>query len=414
MNRVLVDSGIEWMGKIPNEWKKEKLKNLYNFEKGRNAALYTKEYIDEHKGSYPVYSGQTENNGVMGRIDSFDYCIPECIFTTTVGANVMTLKLLSGKFSLSQNCLIMQPKYESNNHFYYYLLQSLFEYEKSLVPSYMQPSLRIEDLKKYSFYIPSMKEQERIANYLDDKCFRIDKTIKDNNKTISLLEEYKTSAISNIIRKGLKDEPLKETGIPYIGKIPSSWKCVKFDRLFEITKRIAGTEGYDVLSITQNGIKIKDIESNEGQLAANYSNYQFVDIGDFAMNHMDLLTGWVDCSKYNGVTSPDYRVFKLKSDEIADKRYCLYYLQLCYKERIFYGFGQGVSNLGRWRLPKDEFLSTYIPLPKLEEQQQICNYLDKHISLINEVIEHRKKIIEKLEEYRKSLIYECVTGKKEV
>ena len=228
-----------------------------------------------------------------------------------------------------------------------------------------------------------------------------------------LLEE---KPIINMYKNGQLDNgiTLDEEDIPYIEKIPVNWKCVKFDRLFEITKRIAGSEGYNVLSITQRGIKIKDIESNEGQLAANYSNYQLVEIGDFAMNHMDLLTGWVDCSKYNGVTSPDYRVFKLKSDKVVDKRYCLYYLQLCYKERIFYGFGQGVSNLGRWRLPKDEFLGTYIPLPKLEEQQQICDYLDKHISLIDKVITYRKQIIEKLEEYKKSLIYEVVTGKKEV
>lgn len=313
------------------------------------------------------------------------------------------------------NKLCCFSNFKGNSRFLYYYLQSdnflsIFNLNMTGLIGGVSQSI----IKNILVDFPNQNKQTKIADYLDEKCSKIDKVIKDNKKEIELLEEYKKSAISKFIKIGLRKEKLKETNIPYIGKIPSSWKCVKFDRLFEITKRIAGSEGYDVLSITQGGIKIKDIESNEGQLAANYSNYQFVDIGDFAMNHMDLLTGWVDCSKYNGVTSPDYRVFKLKSDKLADKRYCLYYLQLCYKERIFYGFGQGVSNLGRWRLPKDEFLGIYIPLPKLEEQLQICDYLDKHISLIDRVIEYRKKIIEKLEEYKKSLIYEVVTGKKEV
>ena len=121
------DSGIEWIGKIPEEWSNIKLKSFYDFEKGKNAQLYTAEYIGKHEGQYPVFSGQTENNGVMGFIDTYDYELNECLFTTTVGAKVMTPKLLKGKFSLSQNCLIMKPKKECNNHFFFYCLISLFD-----------------------------------------------------------------------------------------------------------------------------------------------------------------------------------------------------------------------------------------------------------------------------------------------
>ena len=108
--RAMKESGIDWISSIPENWKKVYLKNYYDFEKGKNAALYTKEYIGENCGEYPVYSGQTENAGVMGEINTFDYDLEECIFTTTVGAKVMTPRILKGKFSLSQNCLIMRRK----------------------------------------------------------------------------------------------------------------------------------------------------------------------------------------------------------------------------------------------------------------------------------------------------------------
>ena len=91
----------------------------------------------------------------------------------------------------------------------------------------------------------------------------------------------------------------------------SHWELKKLKYEFKIKKDIAGTEGYNILAVTQSGIKIKDISSNEGQLSMDYSKYQLVNVDDYVMNHMDLLTGYVDCSQYVGVTSPDYRVFYL-------------------------------------------------------------------------------------------------------
>lgn len=98
------------------------------------------------------------------------------------------------------------------------------------------------------------------------------------------------------------------TKATWMGTIPENWISCPLKYVFEIQKRIAGKEGYTVLSITQSGIKPKNM-SAQGQYAQDYSNYQLVYPGDFAMNHMDLLTGWVDISQYEGVTSPDYRVF---------------------------------------------------------------------------------------------------------
>jgi len=106
-------------------------------------------------------------------------------------------------------------------------------------------------------------------------------------------------------------ESYKDSGVEWLGEVPKGWGIARVKHLFEIKKRIAGVEGYEVLSITQQGIKVKDIESGDGQLSMDYSKYQFVEFGDFAMNHMDLLTGYVDISPVLGVTSPDYRVFSV-------------------------------------------------------------------------------------------------------
>ena len=191
--------------------------------------------------------------------------------------------------------------------------------------------------------------------------------------------------------------------------IPSHWELIPFGRLFSIKKDISGTLGQDVLSVTQNGIRIKDISNNEGQIAQDYSKYQLVSPGDFIMNHMDLLTGYIGISDYSGVTSPDYRVFKSVSDK-ADSRYFLYVFQLCYKRKIFYGLGQGVANKGRWRLPADQLKRFLVPLPPVSEQRKIVSFLDKRIVDINNLIDNKQREIEKLQLAKQNIIYWAVTN----
>ena len=416
MAREYKDSGIEWIGQIPKEWRFCYLKNFFNFEKGKNAQLYTKDYIGTKHGKYPVFSGQTENSGVMGLIDSYDYDVDECIFTTTVGAKVMTPKLLKGRFSLSQNCLIMRRKTSDViNSYIYYLLFPLFGYYKSLLPSHMQPSLRIEDLCTYSFFLPPITIQQKIADYLDKVCGEVDEMVALQETMIEELKAYKQSVITEAVTKGLNpNAPMRNSGIDWIGEVPEHWAQHQFRRIFEIKKIIAGTLGYDVLSVTQNGIKVKDLTKNEGQIAQDYSKYQLVDVDDYVMNHMDLLTGYVDCSKQNGVTSPDYRVFRAIDKSKISLAYYLKIFQTCYKEKIFYHLGQGVSGMGRWRLPAEQLKLFVLPMPPLSEQQQIASYLDTKCSEVDSLIASKQTKIEELKEYKKSVIYEYVTGKKEV
>ena len=201
---------------------------------------------------------------------------------------------------------------------------------------------------------------------------------------------------------------MKDSGVFWIGKIPSHWHCQRLKYLFAIKKEIAGELGFTVLSITQQGIKPKDM-SDRGQFSLDYSKYQLVKPGDFAMNHMDLLTGGVDISKYSGVTSPDYRVFYSRNPDSICADYYKYVFQVCYRQRIFYGLGQGVAGFGRWRLPADMFLNFSWPTPPLQEQIHIAQVLNEQCATIDAIVDEVKASIEEYKRWKASVIYQAVT-----
>ncbi len=202
---------------------------------------------------------------------------------------------------------------------------------------------------------------------------------------------------------------MKPSQEKWIGQIPDTWRLLRLKRIFSIKKNIAGKEGYMVLSVTQRGIRPKAM-SEKGQFAKDYSKYQLVNQGDFVMNHMDLLTGWVDISPYDGVTSPDYRVFVNSNPIEFNSEYYRYIFQLCYSARIFYGLGQGVAGFGRWRLPADMFLNFTLPVPPKDEQRMIATYLDDKVSQIDSIIEEEKASIEEYKKWKASVISEMVLG----
>jgi type I restriction enzyme S subunit len=199
----------------------------------------------------------------------------------------------------------------------------------------------------------------------------------------------------------------KDSGVNWIGEIPSHWETTPFSHFFQIRKDIAGKEGYDVLSVTQTGIKVKDIEHNEGQIALDYSKYQFADPGDFIMNHMDLITGYIGRAESLGVTSPDYRVFRAFNKDAYEDYYLLVF-QLCYKWKVFFALGQGVANKGRWRLPANQLKKFQIPVPPLKEQERITNFLKNKNKEIDGLIVNIEHEIELLKEYKQSAIARVV------
>lgn len=201
---------------------------------------------------------------------------------------------------------------------------------------------------------------------------------------------------------------MKDSGVAWIGAVPSDYGSASIGSLFTIKKDIVGREPETVLSITQTGIRPKDLSSNEGQNASSYAHYQIVNVGDFAMNHMDLLTGWIDISKYEGVTSPDYRVFTLNDKEMSAD-YFLRVFQYYYTNKVFFGFGQGVATLGRWRLPAINFKKIDVPVPPVLEQQRIVSAIDEKVGKVDALIANVQAQIKKLKDYKQSVITEVVT-----
>lgn len=203
-------------------------------------------------------------------------------------------------------------------------------------------------------------------------------------------------------------ERSKQSGAAWLGIIPEHWSAVRIKTIFEIRKRIAGELGHNVLSVTQRGLKVRDIDSNDGQLSMDYSKYQLVEPDDFVMNHMDLLTGYVDVSKFHGVTSPDYRVFTARKKEVS-LNFFLYLFQNGYQQKIFYAFGQGASGLGRWRMPTDSFNDFILPVPPISEQNAIVRFLDRETNKIDALVEQQELLIQLLREKRQAVISHVVT-----
>lgn len=198
----LIDSGIDWIGKVPKGWEVKKLKSGFTFEKGKEAGKFTQEYVsaEQNVGEFPVYSGQTENEGVLGRINSFIYDYPDgVLFSTTVGAKAMTVRLLRNRFSLSQNCVLMVPKNCINPEYFTYLLEIGFLRMRDEIPSHMQPSLRVSDLNKFTVLFPPTEQQAEIANYLREKDELFNFAIAKLNSSVTHLKEFKSSIISHAV-----------------------------------------------------------------------------------------------------------------------------------------------------------------------------------------------------------------------
>ena len=225
------DSGLEWLGDIPNHWEIKKLVWFFSAEKGKNGQLLTKEYCGLNTGEFPVYSGQTENNGIMGSINSYEFDVGDngVLFSTTVGAKAMTLSYLQGKFSLSQNCMIIKPRKNNiNTRFYYYHCQPLFAKERALIPEHMQASFRVEDLYSYRISLPPIIEQVQIANFLDYETAKIDSLIEKQQQLIELLKEKRQAVISHAVTKGLNPNVMmKDSGVEWLGQVPEHWGITK-------------------------------------------------------------------------------------------------------------------------------------------------------------------------------------------
>lgn len=197
--------------------------------------------------------------------------------------------------------------------------------------------------------------------------------------------------------------------ISWLSNTPKNWEILRIKNLFEISKEKNSGENLPVLSLTQKGIKIRDITNNEGQIAESYDSYTRIRKDDMVFNPMDLCTGAVDLSIYDGVISLAYTTIRKKESTKLFLKYYKYYFQWHYLNEIFFPFGQGVSIDHRWVL-KDEILLNFpILIPPVEDQIKISNFLDNNTKIIQDLILKKEKVVELLIEKRIALIANVVT-----
>ena len=363
-----------------------------------------------------MYSGQTENDGVMGEIDTYDYELDECLFSTTVGAKVMTPKVLSGKFSLSQNCLIMRKIRKCVIRFVYYALFPLFDYERTKIPAYMQPSLRIEDLKSYKLYMPLYTEQQAIADYLDETCSKIDEIIAEAKASIVEYKELRESVISNATTRGIKkNRCMKPSGVEWLPEIPSDWNVLspkvvfaqRKDRAIKGERQLTASQKHGIMYqddyMKEEGVRIVTVEKD-------FSILKHVEPDDFVIS-MRSFQGGLEYSYLRGCISSAY-VMLIPNHKYVYSEYYKWF----FKSDKYINALQSTSDLIRdgQALRYANFVKLKLFDIPIEEQKEIADYLNKEVPKIDSLISEKESLINDLEAYKKSLIYEVVTGKRRV
>lgn len=410
-----------WLPEVPKHWTAKTIRSITKLSNER-CGNKQRTLLSVYREYGVIQKASRDDNRNVESEDLSNYKI---VFPGDLVLNKM--KMWQGSLGVSKYQGIVSPAYivcnitdnTINSTYLHVLLRSTgfktYYNQFSYGVRVGQWDMHYDDFKKLLIYLPPREEQDQIVRYLDWQTFEINRLIEAKKKQIQVFREYTFCVWNELLTRGINPNvTFQSTGSNWMGEIPAHWKISKIAKHFTIKKRIAGKEGYDILSITQQGLKVKDISTNEGQMAANYSGYQFVYPGDFAMNHMDLLTGYIDISKHFGVTSPDYRVFVLDDAKNCYPEYYLQLFQLCYKRKIFYGYGRGAANQGRWRMPAVNFRNFEIPLPPYEEQVIISAKIQE----INAQIESACSILESeistLSEMKTRLISDVVTGQIDV
>ncbi len=436
MAERMKQSGIDWIGEIPKDWNIKRVKYLANL-KGRIGwqGLTSDEYTDE--GPFLI-TGVDFCNG------SIDWA--NCVHITeerwaeapeihiqngdllitkdgTVG-KVAVVSGLDGKASLNSGVLVIRTQQEYDKRFLFWVLQSeefwaWFRLKNAGNSTIIH--LYQNDFAEFSYTFPCNAEQTAIAGFLDRECAQIDSILLDLEKQIATLKQYKKSLITETVTKGLdKSVPMKDSGIKWVGKIPAHWNRTRIK--YKASEMGSGTTPesgnplyYDngsFLWIQSGDLYEKDyITETEKQI----TEHALVECPSLKFYRKDFViiamygasVGNVAISKVDAYTNQACCTVKL--DNRGDIRYIFYYLKAAQEEMLLKAFGGTQPNISQVIIKNLNYLS--IPL---EEQSEIADYLDKKCKAINDLLIDKEQQLEKIQAHKKSLIYEYVTGKKQV
>jgi type I restriction enzyme S subunit len=428
-------SGIEWIGDIPSDWHIKKIKYLSNL-KGRIGwqGLTSDEYTDE--GAYLITGTDFDNGNInwntcvhvsMKRwAEAKDIQIKngDLLITKdgTVG-KVAVVRGLNGYASLNSGVLLISTFVGFDKKFLYWVLLSdvfLTWFSNKNAGNSTIIHLYQNDFAEFNYSIPVIAEQRAIATFLDIQCSKIENIITELEQQIEILKQYKTSLITETITKGLnKNVPMKSSGIDWIGKIPTHWKVTKIKYSVSLigsgtTPTSGNSEYYNgeynwiqsgdlfgVNEITMTEKKISKLAIKTFQ-ALNYYSSDFIVLAMYGAS-----VGNVAISKINAYSNQ--ACCCIKPDNNTDLRFLYYYFVINKVNLIEKAAGGGQPNISQIVIKNEHFLK--VPLA---EQQAIAAFLDSKCKETTDIITEKQQSIDTMKAYKKSLIYEYVTGKKRI
>lgn len=434
--REMKDSGVKWVGEIPSSWKVYKVKQIAN----SNSEVLPENYDEEQEIDYIEIGSVTYEHGVrttekmkFGNAPSRARRIVHNGDTiiSTVRTYLKAIAYIDDSLAdkiVSTGFSVVTPHKDVVGKFLYYALSthSFISNVEAHSVGISYPAINNSNLMNLKIVLPMQCEQIQIASYLDSKCSRIDEIIEAHQVIIEKLKEYKLSIITEAVTKGINPNvEMKESGIEWIGKIPMKWHVGK--TLYALSMTI--TDGpHETPELFDKGIPFVSAEAvscGNGVIdfehIRGYISQEFYEecckkyvpkINDIYMIKSGATTGKVaivDTDRKFAIWSP-LAVFRCDPDKM-NYMYLLYFLQSdVYQKQVQDKWTYGTQqNIGMRSLEK-----LFVCFPSLDEQRNIADYLNEQCIRIEKNINERKLIIQKLKEYKKSLIYEVVTGKKEV
>lgn len=405
--REMKDSGIDTIGYVPSQWVETRLKYLCKIQTGDEDTQNA-----NPEGKYPFFV----RSPIVERCDRYTF-EGEGILVAGDGAGAGRIfHHVFGKYAVHQRVYRLSD-FSYNAKFIHYYLSNLFpaEMDKGSAQSTV-PSMRLPMLLNFKFYLPSNDEAKKIVDYLDRKCTEIDTLTSDIQKQIDTLEQYKKSVITEAVTKGLNpDAEMKDSKTDWCPRIPVNWEVVNPKIMFALRTERARKEDEQLTASQEYGIvnqnKYMEITGTRVvTVEKDFSILKHVEPNDFVIS-MRSFQGGLEFSEIRGCISSAYVML------IPDERYVYPpFYRWFFKSSKYVNALQSTSNLVRdgQAMRYANFIQVPLFLIPIEEQMEISNYLNERCSEIDTIISDKKKQLEVITEYKKSLIYEYVTGKKEV
>jgi type I restriction enzyme S subunit len=424
------DSGVEWLGEIPEHWESQKMKYLGKMFAGltdKKGDDFAKE-ISEDKMPFIPFTNVCNNLKIDKNQMQYVKIKPyekqnkvqknDIIFLmsseTLDDIGKCSIHLDEEQFYLNSFCKGFRPKtFAVNAEFLNYLLQSKTyrNYFALVGRGFTRINIKQEYINDLFTVLPLKEEQTKIASFLDEKTAKIDEVISQKQKLIELLKERKQIVINDAVTKGLdKDVEFVDSGVEWIGKIPKHWEISKLGTSLKPIS-IKNRADLPLLSVTrEQGVILRDVddkESNHNFIPDDLSGYKMVEKGQFAMNKMKAWQGSYGISDYTGIVSPAYFIFELNGIEPT-------FFHKAIRSSVYVPFFIKASDgvrIGQWDLSKSRMKEIPFYIPPKDEQIQIVEYIENQTTKIDKAIELQQNYISKLKEYKVSLIDSVVTGK---